>query len=116
MNSVLKRLLRKTTAPREGFTLLEMVIVLGIIALLMLIIIPNLDTQRKNAEVRSDTALREVVYNQAEMYANDHNKNVQDVSLSDLQSGKYLNAQQYSQASTKDFKTQRPEKETNNVH
>ena len=61
----LKRIMLKTTAPRKGFTLIEMVVVLAIIALLMLIVIPNLNKQRENASKHQREALQEVVYNQA---------------------------------------------------
>ncbi|RRK09545.1 prepilin-type N-terminal cleavage/methylation domain-containing protein [Lactiplantibacillus garii] len=100
----LKRLLKKSAAPQRGFTLLEMVVVLAIIALLMLIVIPNLNDQRKTASQRSDAALKQVVHNQAEMYANDTGNPINDVTLEKLRDGAYLNSNQYSRASTKQIK------------
>ena len=78
MTLLMKRLMKKTAAPQRGFTLIEMVIVLAIISLLMLIVVPNLNQQRKQAAGRQQEALTEVVQNQAEMYANDTGKTVTD--------------------------------------
>lgn len=94
----LKRFLKKTAAPQKGFTLLEMVIVLAIIALLMLIVIPNLNAQRETAAKRSDAALEQVVNNQAEMYANDKGQAIENVTLEDLHNNQYLNDDQFNRA------------------
>lgn len=71
MTLLMKRLMKKTTAPQRGFTLIEMVIVLAVISLLMLIMIPNLNHQREVAAGRQKDAVVEVVQNQAEMYTNE---------------------------------------------
>ncbi|MFC6294653.1 competence type IV pilus major pilin ComGC [Lactiplantibacillus daoliensis] len=102
----LKRFLLKTTAPRKGFTLIEMVIVLAIIALLMLIVVPNLNAQRERASAKQSEALQEIVYNQAEMYKSDHQDAKGDVSIDQLEAEKYLNKKQAAQA--KDYHTTRP--------
>lgn len=107
----LKRLLLKTTAPRKGFTLIEMVIVLAIIALLMLIVVPNLTAQREHAGVKQQEALQEIVYNQAEMYRSDHQDAKGDVTIDQLKQEKYLNEKQAAQA--KNYQTARPGQATN---
>lgn len=94
----LKRIFIKGSQPRAGFTLIEMVVVLGIIALLMLIIIPNLNHRRELAADKSDRALVQVVHNQAAMYANDQNEDLKQVTLDDLRKAQYLNSSQYERA------------------
>lgn len=112
MSSVLKRLLRKTTAPREGFTLIEMVVVLAIIALLMLIVVPNLNHQREVAVTHSDQALQQVIQNQAEIYANDTNSKLTDVTIAKLKEKGYLNQQQVDQANKRQLKIVIPDVKT----
>mgnify|MGYP003365024375 CR=1 FL=1 len=102
----LKRIMLKTTAPRKGFTLIEMVIVLAIIALLMLIVVPNLNAQRENASKRQSEALQEIVYNQAEMYHNEHPEVPGKVTIETLKDNQYLNEKQALEA--KNFETVRP--------
>ncbi len=98
----LKKVMRKSVAPQKGFTLIEMVIVLAIIALLMLIIVPNLNNQREKAGVQQHEALETVVKNQAAMYANDHNVKVTDKSVNyeNLKKDDYLTDRQKKQAET----------------
>lgn len=105
----LKRIMLKTTAPRRGFTLIEMVIVLGIIALLMLIVIPNLNKQRENASKHQQAALQEVVYNQAEMYQNDVADHPNEpATLESLKTYHYLTPAQYDQAKRDNVDLKRP--------
>ncbi|AVK63304.1 prepilin-type cleavage/methylation domain-containing protein [Lactobacillus sp. CBA3606] len=104
-----KQFWHKVSAPHRGFTLIEMVIVLSIIALLMLIVVPNLNAQRKTAGDRQNKALTEVVQNQAEMYANDMNKDITTVNIQELQTAKYLNSQQAKQALDQKIDPVRPE-------
>ncbi|ETY73809.1 competence type IV pilus major pilin ComGC [Lactiplantibacillus fabifermentans] len=102
MNYV-KRMLLKTTAPRKGFTLLEMVVVLGIIALLMLIVIPNLNASRQRAETKRNEALTKVVNGQAAMYLND-NPGKKSVTVDQLFEAHYLTESQKNQASDQQIK------------
>ncbi|MFC6181096.1 competence type IV pilus major pilin ComGC [Lactiplantibacillus daowaiensis] len=108
----MKRLLKRTAAPRKGFTLIEMVIVLAIIALLMLIIVPNLNNQRESAGKRQKEALTQVVENQAEMYANDNDIKNSDwkeqITFEKLEHDGYLNKKQIEKAKKQDIKI--PEK------
>lgn len=126
MKNFIKRFLRQTAAPQRGFTLIEMVVVLGIIALLMLIIIPNLNVQRDRASSRQSAALTEIVHNQAETYVFDKQQpeqadtgakptKIEDVTLKDLREENYLNEKQYQQASREGIKPQRPAAPTNHA-
>lgn len=54
---------------RKAFTLIEMVIVLFIISLLLLIMVPNMAAQKKNADNKSDAAFRTTLKTQAELYS-----------------------------------------------
>ncbi len=111
MTLLMKRLMKKTAAPQRGFTLIEMVIVLAIISLLMLIVVPNLNQQRKQAAGRQQEALTEVVQNQAEMYANDTGKTVtdDDAMLEELRNKGYINDGQYKQAKSQGISPVRPQ-------
>lgn len=111
MTLLMKRLMKKTTVPRRGFTLIEMVIVLAIISLLMLIVVPNLNQQRKQAAGRQQEALTEVVQNQAEMYANDTGATVTDDAkmLTELRDKGYINEGQYKQATAQGISPVRPQ-------
>ncbi len=80
-----------------GFTLIEMAIVLFIISLLILIILPNLNGQRKHATSVSRNALANVIQTQSDLYQNEHNGETPH-SLADLVSEKYLTEQQVKQA------------------
>ncbi|WP_338434363.1 prepilin-type N-terminal cleavage/methylation domain-containing protein [Ligilactobacillus saerimneri] len=75
-----------------AFTLLEMVVVLFIISLLVLIILPNVAAQRKNASKINRNALQTELNTQAQLYMNDHNVN--SVTVADLEQAKYLTASQ----------------------
>ncbi|AXX64740.1 competence type IV pilus major pilin ComGC [Bombilactobacillus bombi] len=52
----------------SAFTLIEMVIVLFIISLLLLIIIPNVNQQKKSAENKTNAAFRTTLQTQVDMY------------------------------------------------
>lgn len=73
-------------------TLLEMAVVLFIISLLVLIILPNVAAQRKNASKINRNALQTELNTQAQLYMNDHNVN--SVTVADLEQAKYLTASQ----------------------
>lgn len=105
MTLLMKRLMKKTTAPQRGFTLIEMVIVLAVISLLMLIMIPNLNHQREVAAGRQKDALVEVVQNQAEMYTNETG---QAATIQDLEDKGYLNKDQAAQAKSQRIDPIRP--------
>lgn len=85
----MKKYLAKKVA---AFTLLEMAVVLFIISLLVLIILPNVAAQRKNASKINRNALQTELNTQAQLYMNDHN--VDSVTIADLEQAKYLTASQ----------------------
>lgn len=64
-----KSLKKKAT----GFTLLEMLIVLFIVAILMLLIVPNMASQRQKAQDKADEGIVHVVIQQEELYMMEHN-------------------------------------------
>ncbi|WP_125568318.1 competence type IV pilus major pilin ComGC [Companilactobacillus insicii] len=66
----MKKIIKKT---KEAFTLIEMVIVLFIISLLLLVMIPNLGTQKNNADTKSEAAFVATLQTQVDMYATDEN-------------------------------------------
>lgn len=51
----------------SGFTLLEMVIVIAIIAMLMLLVIPNVTKQKNNAETKTDAAFIQTIQTQVDL-------------------------------------------------
>lgn len=73
MKKVLVNFIRKGRR-KEGFTLIEMVLVLFIVAALLLIIIPNMSKQTKNVESKTNAALVETVETQMELYLLDHDE------------------------------------------
>ena len=113
MTLLMKRLLKKSTASRQGFTLIEMVIVLAIISLLMLIVVPNLNDQRNRAATRQKEALTEVVQNQAEMYANDTGATLTGgpEMLDELFENGYINEGQRKQAASQGISPLRPKQQ-----
>lgn len=81
---------------RSAFTLLEMSIVLFIISLLILIILPNITRQRKNAMNVHRGAMVNVVQTQAELYANESGQTA--TSLKQLADHHYLSKEQLTKA------------------
>lgn len=86
----MKKLLKK----KKGFTLIELLICLFIIGLMMLLIIPNIANQRKEAQKKSDAAIVKVIENQKELYKLD-NKPDTEPSIDDLKTEKYITQEQY---------------------
>lgn len=75
----------------KAFTLIEMLMVLVIIAVLMLLFVPNLTKQKAQVEKTGNAAVVKVVESQAELY--EMNKN-QKATLSTLQSEGYITDKQ----------------------
>lgn len=87
--------LKKMWTDDTGFTLLEMVLVVLIIAALLLLFIPNISKTQKTAQDKRDEALVQVVGTQAELYRLDNNMaTTQAVTITQLTTGKYLTAEQ----------------------
>lgn len=92
---------RVTHGDRKGFTLLEMSIVIFIIALLIMIIVPNITKQKDHATSVHTEALQTMVQTQAELYLEDQQNEKEpdtDVSLKELFEKNYLTQKQYNKA------------------
>ncbi|KRK97259.1 hypothetical protein FD04_GL002121 [Secundilactobacillus odoratitofui DSM 19909 = JCM 15043] len=77
---------------KKAFTLLEMTIVLFIIGLLILIIAPNISSQKKHANGVHTGAMTTVIQTQLDTYLETtHHKTA---SLSELQQAGYLTSRQ----------------------
>ena len=85
----MKKLLKK----KKGFTLIELLICLFIIGLMMLLIIPNIANQRKEAQKTSNAAIVKVIENQKELYKLD-NKTDTEPTMQQLKDGKYITQEQ----------------------
>lgn len=81
---------------RSAFTLIEMAIVLFIISLLILIVLPNLATQRKHAVATHGKAMVTVVQTQLDLFENDTGRKAG--SLEQLAHHQYLTAAQVKKA------------------
>ncbi|RAV66206.1 competence protein ComGC [Aerococcus urinae] len=77
---------------QEGFTLLEMIVVLFILGLLILLFLPNIMNQRDNAQETGDEALRQTVETQMILYKNDHDG--QEGTIDQLVAEDYLSREQ----------------------
>lgn len=66
---------------KNGFTLIEMLLVLAIIGSLLFLIVPNLTVQKSNADIKSCNAYIELVRTQMQLYEldNDVIPTVQDL-------------------------------------
>lgn len=59
---------------KKGFTIIEMLIVIGIIALLLLLIIPNINEKQKMINNKGCDALKETINSQIYLYDLKFNK------------------------------------------
>lgn len=67
--------MKKLRKKVKGFTLIEMVIVVAIIAMLTLLIIPNVVSQRNKAQKNSDTAFVQTIQTQVDLVEPKDEKN-----------------------------------------
>ncbi|USS86787.1 competence type IV pilus major pilin ComGC [Fructilactobacillus cliffordii] len=81
---------------RKGFTLIEMTIVLFIISLLILIIIPNLGSQKKHARSVHGSAMTSMVQTQIDSYSDELGDG--NVNFPKLVEHHYLTEKQVQQA------------------
>ncbi|HEL1829142.1 TPA: prepilin-type N-terminal cleavage/methylation domain-containing protein [Streptococcus suis] len=75
----------------RAFTLVEMLVVLGIISLLLLLFVPNLSKQKETIKESGGTAVVKVVESQMELYELEHDK---EATVADLQSAGYITEKQ----------------------
>lgn len=81
---------------KDGFTLIEMTVVLFIISLLILIIVPNISGQKKHANNIHIHAMSTMIQGQVDALSDEtNNKNIE---FTDLISGGYLTDKQVKQA------------------
>lgn len=88
----------------QGFTLLEMLIVLFIIAVLIILFVPNLVKQTDNINEQGNTAITKVIETQSEMYYLDTNK--RPTSTEDLFKEGYISAEQKNKADELNIKVE----------
>lgn len=93
MNKKEKRRIRNKY---KGFTLIEMLIVLFVIAVLMVLFVPNLVKQTTHINEQGDAALTKVIETQSEMYYLD--KNTRPESLDQLFTEGYISKEQKDKA------------------
>ncbi|UUV98678.1 hypothetical protein G314FT_08320 [Vagococcus luciliae] len=90
------KLLQKLKKKNDGFTLLEMLIVLLVIAVLIILFVPNLSKQQASINKQGDDALSKVIQTQTEMYYLDNNERPKD--LDELVQGGYISKEQKDKA------------------
>ncbi|HEM6508917.1 TPA: prepilin-type N-terminal cleavage/methylation domain-containing protein [Streptococcus suis] len=81
----------------KAFTLVEMLVVLGIISLLLLLFVPNLSQQKDAIQKKGDAAVVKVVESQMELYELEHDK---EATVEDLQKAGYITPKQAEQYAT----------------
>ncbi|MGU8031066.1 competence type IV pilus major pilin ComGC [Streptococcus suis] len=81
----------------KGFTLVEMLVVLGIISLLLLLFVPNLSQQKDAIQKKGDAAVVKVVESQMELYELEYDK---EATVEDLQKAGYITPKQAEQYAT----------------
>lgn len=94
-------MIRKILRRKKGFTLIEMVVVIFILGLLIMLIMPNINKQRKNAENTSQAAFERVLHSQAELYVATEKGagiNPDTVSIQELVAANYLTPKQKERA------------------
>lgn len=79
----------------EGFTLIEMLVVLLVIAVLIFLFVPNLGKQRTAIEARGDDAFVKVVTTQSELFVLNESR---PPTYEELLAGNYLTAEQVAKA------------------
>ncbi|HEM5190697.1 TPA: prepilin-type N-terminal cleavage/methylation domain-containing protein [Streptococcus suis] len=81
----------------RGFTLVEMLVVLGIISLLLLLFVPNLSQQKDAIQEKGNAAVVKVVESQMELYELEHDE---EATVEDLQQAGYITEKQAKQYAT----------------
>lgn len=89
------KMIKKCFKEENGFTLIEMALVLFVISVLLLLVIPNIGNHQGTAEETGGEALQTVVQAQVDLYIMEYN---QTPSFEDLQTNGYLTANQVQRA------------------
>lgn len=84
----------------QGFTLLEMLVVLFVISILILLFVPNLSKHKESVDKKGDEALIKVVETQKDLYQLEKNSTP---TIEQLLKENYITQEQYDkyQSSTK---------------
>lgn len=80
----------------KSFTLIEVSVVLFVIALLMLLFLPNIGEQKKSAEKSQGNSMAKMVQAQVDLYS--VNEDDESVSFGKLESKGYLSQEQVQKA------------------
>jgi len=88
--------IKKLLKNNRGFTLLEMLIVLIVVALLMAIIIPNVAGQRDRINQQATQNIADIIETQANTYLLVEND--PDVSMNEVHNAGYITSKQVSEA------------------
>ncbi|HEL1630566.1 TPA: competence protein ComG [Streptococcus suis] len=78
-------------------TLIEMLVVLGIISLLLLLFVPNLSQQKDAVQEKGNAAVVKVVESQMELYELEYDE---EATVEDLQQAGYITEKQAKQYAT----------------
>ena len=87
---------------KDGFTLIEMTVVLFIISLLILIIVPNISGQKKHANKIHILAMSTMIQGQVDALSDETNN--KNIDFTDLISEGYLTDKQVKQAESDGIK------------
>ncbi|MDZ7834860.1 MAG: competence type IV pilus major pilin ComGC [Alkalibacterium sp.] len=93
------KLLKAWIKREQGFTLIEMSLVLFIISALLLLFVPNLAGRQADASKTGDEAIVAVLQSQADMYTMD--KGTAPASLTELHTEKYITLKQFNETNEK---------------
>ncbi|GEL67793.1 competence type IV pilus major pilin ComGC [Marinilactibacillus psychrotolerans] len=91
----IKNKIKSLLRAQEGFTLIEMTLVLFIISVLLLLIIPNIGSYQGTAQETGNSALETVVQTQIDLY--EMKKHTTPKTLEDLHGDGFLSESQYSE-------------------
>lgn len=100
--------LLKKNRKQKGFTMIEMVIVVAIIAILIMLIAPNLLHQKERADDKSAQAFKMTLETQAQLYKDDQDDKEKDedkkeISFENMEADKYLTKDQVKKAKREKF-------------
>ncbi|WP_413524273.1 competence type IV pilus major pilin ComGC [Carnobacterium divergens] len=95
--------MKKKLLNNNGFTLIEMILVLFVISVLLILVIPNVTKQKEKIDHQGTDALVTVVETQIELYQLEKG-NVESVTFEMLEKAGYLKHKQVKNAKDKGIK------------